>query len=66
MYKERIKLIKVIAYRKDRRRKYWITLWIGKQKYHLSEEEALKLAKELKIVVAFDRISKTLLWRRKI
>ena len=47
-------MIKVIAYKKDRKRAHWITLVIGNRRFHLSKEEAVKLSSDLKLVVVFD------------
>jgi hypothetical protein len=48
-------MIQVKAYKKDRKRKYWITLIIGPNRTHLSSLEAAELMVALELTLAFDR-----------
>ena len=48
-------MIQVKAYKKDRKRKYWITLVTGSNRTHLSTMEAVRLMTELNLTLTFDR-----------
>jgi hypothetical protein len=46
-------MIRVRAYKKDRKRKYWVTVIFGTKRYHLSTEEAGALQKNLMLTLVF-------------
>jgi len=48
-------MIAAKAYKKDRKRKYWITLIIGDHRYHIKTLEAWKLVNDLQPILATSR-----------
>jgi hypothetical protein len=48
-------MIAAKAYKKDRKRKYWITLIVGTNRFHIKTLEAWKLVNDLQPILATSR-----------